>query len=119
LNYIQILILGTLYSLALMEHIAPPLVDQLITSGKAELLLFLVEGMFSPIIGFFSNLPHALASTQNRDNSMQLIQDFDSHVLQPHISRISHIIATAASRVNDVSCLSVILDTYVRFKYVD
>ena len=96
-----------------MEHIAPPLVDQLITSGKAEFLLFLVEGMYSPIIGFFSNLPNALLSIQNRDNAIPLLQDFESHVLQPHISRMSHIIATAASRVTDVSSLSILLDKYV------
>ena len=103
-----------LYTLALMEHMNPAIPDQLFAFGNPDhLLIFLLDAMYSPTIGFYNDIPIALSSLGRPSDSIRICQDLDSHVLQPYISRISSIISRTFSLVRDPVCLCLALDKYV------
>ena len=97
-----------------MEHMNPTIPDQLFTFGNPEhLLMFLVDAMFSPWIGYFNDVPIALSSLGRPSDSIRIARDLDSHVLQPYLPRISSIISRTFPLVRDPRCLFSALDRYI------
>lgn len=106
-----------LYTLALMEHLNPTIIDQLFTFGNTDILLmFLVDAMYSPTTGFFIDIPIALSSLGKPSDSVHVIQDLDSHILQPYIPRISSIISRTFPLLKTPINLSLSLDKYHPFE---
>lgn len=102
-----------LYTLALMEHLNPAIIDELFTFGQKELLLtFLIDAMYSPTIGFFLDVPITLFSLARQSDSVQMAQNLDSHILTPYLPRISNIISRIFPLIQDPQCLSLALDKY-------
>lgn len=109
-----------LYSLAVMKHSDPSIVDQLLAVEKADLLLiFLVDAMYSPTIGYFLDIPVVLASLGRTSDSLDLVQNLESHVLQPHISHISSVISNTFPFVGNPVLLTQALDRYALCNYPD
>jgi len=103
-----------LYTLALMEHMNPTIPDQLFAFGNPKhILIFLADAVYSPTIGFFNDVPIALSSLERPSDSVRVVQDLDSHVLQHYIPRISSIISRTFPLVRDPACLFLALDKYI------
>jgi hypothetical protein len=97
-----------------MEHMNPMIPDQLFAFGNPEhLLIYVVDVMFSPSVGFFNDVPVALSSLGGPSDSVRIARDLDSHVLQPYIPRISSIISRIFPLVRDPRCLFSALDRYL------
>jgi hypothetical protein len=102
-----------LFTLALMEHLNPKTTDALIATGQTDLLLsFFVNGLYSPEIGLFHDLPKIIASLQTSADSLSMAQAYDSHVLLPNISRISNILSRVFAAVRHPQSLVLGLDAY-------
>jgi len=100
-----------LFSIALMEHSSPSIVDQFLSMSKPEpLVLFLVDAMYSTQRGLFHEIPRIIKSLESSTDSLALAQQFDSHILQAHIPRLSNIISRAFSAVKDPRYLYLALD---------
>lgn len=92
----------------------PTIPDQLFAFGNREhLLIFLMDAMFSPLIGFFSDVPIALSSLGKASDSVRVARDLDSHVLQRYIPQISSIIYRTFPLVRDPRYLFSALDRYL------
>jgi hypothetical protein len=116
----QKLTLAMLYSLALMKHSNPSIVDQLLALGKTDLLLiFLVDAIYSPTIGFFLDTPVVLGSLGSTSDSLDLVQNLESHILQPHVSHISNIISSTFPLIGNLVWLAQALDRYALYNYSD
>lgn len=91
-----------LYTLAFKEHMNPAIINRIVSFGNPNrLLLFLVTAMFCPSNGFFRDLPVAFSSLGKPADTLPLIQEFDSHILQPYIPRLANLISQIANRVQD------------------
>ena len=100
-----------LYTLALMEHINPAIIDELFSFGNKDLLLtFLVDAMYSPKIGFFLDIPITLSSLGRPSDSIRMAQNLDSHILQSYIPRISSIISRTFPLLRDPTCMALTVD---------
>lgn len=108
------LTLAILFTLALMEHINPAIVDDLLSlSPPEQLLLFLVDAMYSPQLGLFQEIPRIMTSLENSSNSLDQAQRFDSNILQPYIARISSIISRVFGVTQDSRRLALGIDKYL------
>jgi hypothetical protein len=77
-----------------MEHVNPLITDQILSFGNPDrLLLFLVAATFSPSTGFFRDIAVALSSLPKPAETIPLIQEFDSRILQPYIPHIANLIS--------------------------
>jgi hypothetical protein len=96
-----------------MEHMNPLIIDELLASAKPEpILLFLVDAIYSPSIGFFQDMPEIISLLHSGD-SMTVVREVDSHILQPYIPRISSIINRSFSLVGDPASLILGVDKYI------
>jgi hypothetical protein len=103
-----------LYTFALMEHMNPDIVDQIIASAKPDrLLVFLADAMYSPAVGFFREIPLVLLSLGTQRDSVGMAQDLESHILQPYVPRIAHLTSLGFSTVRDPTALNFTLEKYV------
>jgi len=85
-----------------MEHMNPLIIDHIVSFGNPNaLLLFLVASMFSPSNGFFRDLPMALAALGNPVENVPLIQEFETHILQPYVPRIGGYLSRVIISVRD------------------
>ena len=92
----------------------PTMPDQLFAFGNPEhLLIFLVDALFSSLIGFFNDVPIALSSLGRASDTLRIVRDLDSHVLQPYIPQISSIISRTFPLVRDPRCLFSAVDRYL------
>jgi len=99
-----------------MEYTNPSIVDQAFSFGKTDrLLVFLVDAMYSPSTGYFSELPHIVSSLDKQVDFVGIIQDLDSHVLQTHIPRISSVISRAFQSTRDRNSLFLALEKYALY----
>jgi hypothetical protein len=106
-----------LYTFALMEHMNPDIVDQIIASAKPEhLLVFLADAIYSPTVGFFHEIPLVLLSLGTQHDSVGLAQDLESHILQPYVPRIAHLTSRSFSTVREPMALVLAIDRYVSSK---
>jgi hypothetical protein len=103
-----------IFSLALMDHFNPGVVDTVISMGKPEsILLFLVSVMYSPENGLFQGIPTIMASLQTSHDSLALAQSFTSNILQPYIASIANIISRVFVAVRHSQGLLLGLDMYI------
>jgi len=87
--------------------------DQAFSFGKIDgLLLFLVDAMYSPSIGYFSDIPQVLPSLDRQVDFVSRVRDLDSHILQTHVPRISNIISRTFQLIRDPSSLFLSLEKY-------
>lgn len=94
-----------------MEHNNPVIVDDLLSMSSPEhLVLFLVDALYSEPTGLFQEIPHIISSLGKGSDVLTQAQQIDSHILQPHIPRISSILSRAFSLVRDPKCLMLGLD---------
>ena len=108
------LTLAILFTLTLMEHINPAIVDDLFSLSPPEhLLMFLVDAMYSPQLGLFQEIPGIITSLENSSDSLDQVQRFDSNILQPHIARISGIISRVFGVTRDSQRLALGIDMYL------
>jgi hypothetical protein len=106
--------LAMVYTLALMEHMNPQIIDQLLALSKTEsLTLFLVDTLYSTTSGFFVEVP-AILSLIGTDSYPSIVQDLDSRIVKPYIPRISGMTARSFSFILDVQCLRLAVDKYPR-----
>jgi hypothetical protein len=106
--------IATLYTFALMEHMNPDIVDQVIASAKPErLLVFLADAIYSPTIGFFHEIPMVLSTVGTLQDSVRIAHDLESHILQPYIPRIANFISRSFAAVREPAALILSIDRYL------
>ena len=102
-----------MYTLALMEHTNPLIIDKILSFRNLNaLLLFLIASMFSPSNGFFRDLPIALSALGNPNDTLPFVQEFHTHILQPYIPRIAGYISRVIIPVRDPLALLQATETY-------
>jgi hypothetical protein len=110
---VTFIMIAILYTLTLMEHTNPAIIDELFSFGNKDILLtFLVDAMYSPTIGFFLDVPITISSLGRPSDSVRMAQDLDSHILQSYIPRISSIISRIFPLLRDPTCLVLAVDKY-------
>jgi hypothetical protein len=103
--------IAILFTLALMEHNNVAIIDELVAMATPEsLVLFLVDALYSPQTGLFHEIPRIMSSLENGPDVFMLAQQFDSHIIQPHIPRIANILSRAFAVTRDPKCLLLALD---------
>ena len=80
----------------------PLIIDHIVSFRNPNaLLLFLVTSMFSPSNGFFRDLPIALSALGDPGDTLPLIHEFETHVLQPYVPRIASYLSRVIISVRD------------------
>ena len=88
-----------------MEHLNPRIIDQLFAFSRTEpLTLFLLDTLYSPMIGFFLNLPDILFLIGDTSSGYKF-HELDSQLLKPYVPRISRIITNSFSHVRQHDCV--------------
>jgi len=102
-----------------MEHMNPIVIDEMFRFGNTdELLVFLVDAMYSPLMGYFADIPFAMSSLSRRADSIEIIRDLDSHIIQNYNPRLSNIISRTFSLNRNPSILFSALEQYPSLVFV-
>lgn len=109
--------IAMLYTFAIMEHVNPDIVDQIIASIKPErLLAFFVDAIYSPTTGFFHEIPLVLSTFGTQKDSVGISHELETHTLQPYIPRIARFISHNFEVVREPGALILALDRYLPYE---
>jgi len=100
-----------LYSLALMEHTTTAITENLLRAATPEkLLLYLADAFYSPISGVFVDLPVILTAIGTQTDTLSMVQQLDTRLIQPYTPRLANIMSRAFTAVSNVQVFNLALD---------